>query len=168
MSGQFHAQAALPPGTHWIGGWAGTKAGLDVEGRKFLTLPGLELWPLGRPARSQSLYQLRYGSVARDGNCQTFPLNFWRGISLVLCPDVFQCFYYLVGFDVLKSRSIMRVVTLHSPETAQCFGQTYHFHLQGWAVGHASNHKLSLLPVHAALGRMALSGLNSVTTLTAV
>jgi hypothetical protein len=32
----------------------------DVEKRKFLTLPELELRPLGRPARSQSLYRLRY------------------------------------------------------------------------------------------------------------
>jgi hypothetical protein len=40
------------PGTHWIGGWVGLRAGLDdVEKRKFLTLPGLELRPLGRPAR---------------------------------------------------------------------------------------------------------------------
>jgi hypothetical protein len=37
------------------------RAGLDdVEKRKFLTLPGLELRHLGRPARSQSLYRLRY------------------------------------------------------------------------------------------------------------
>jgi hypothetical protein len=37
------------------------KAGLDVlEERKFLTLPGFELQSLGRPARSQSLYRLRY------------------------------------------------------------------------------------------------------------
>jgi hypothetical protein len=37
------------------------RAGLDdVEKRKFLTLPGLELRPLRRPARSQSLYRLRY------------------------------------------------------------------------------------------------------------
>jgi hypothetical protein len=37
------------------------RAGLyDVEKRKFLTLLGLELRPLGRPARSQSLYQLPY------------------------------------------------------------------------------------------------------------
>jgi hypothetical protein len=36
-------------------------AGLDdVEKKKFLTLPGLELRPLGRPARSQSLFRLRY------------------------------------------------------------------------------------------------------------
>jgi hypothetical protein len=51
--------------THWIGGWVGPRAGLDdVEKRKFLTLPGLELRPLGLPARSQSLYRLRYpGSI---------------------------------------------------------------------------------------------------------
>jgi hypothetical protein len=32
----------------------------DEEKRKILTLPGLEFRPLGRPARSQSLYRLRY------------------------------------------------------------------------------------------------------------
>jgi hypothetical protein len=37
------------------------RAGLDdMEKRKFLTLPGLELRLLGRPAPSQSLYRLRY------------------------------------------------------------------------------------------------------------
>jgi hypothetical protein len=41
------------PGTHWIGGWVDPRAGMDnVEKRKFLTLPGLELRPLGHPARS--------------------------------------------------------------------------------------------------------------------
>jgi hypothetical protein len=49
------------PGTLWIGGWVDPRAGLDdVEKRKFLTLPGLELRPLGRPARSQLLYRLSY------------------------------------------------------------------------------------------------------------
>jgi hypothetical protein len=66
MSGQLQAPAALPPterapGTHWIGGGVGPKAGLDdMEERKFLPILGLELRPLGRPARSQSLYRLRY------------------------------------------------------------------------------------------------------------
>jgi hypothetical protein len=32
----------------------------DVEKRKFLILQGLKLRPLGRPARSQSLYRLSY------------------------------------------------------------------------------------------------------------
>jgi hypothetical protein len=56
------------PGTHWIGGWVGPRAGLDdVEKRKFLTLPGLELRLLGRPARSQSLYRLLYpGSLVNN------------------------------------------------------------------------------------------------------
>jgi hypothetical protein len=44
-----------------IGGWVGPRFGLDdVEKRKFLTLPELELRPLGRPASSQSLYRLLY------------------------------------------------------------------------------------------------------------
>jgi hypothetical protein len=51
-----------PPGTHWIGGWVNPRAGLDdVEKKQFLTLPGLELRPLGHPARSQSLYRLVRG-----------------------------------------------------------------------------------------------------------
>jgi hypothetical protein len=41
------------PGAHWIGGWVDLRAGLDyLEKRKYLTLSGLELRPLGRPARS--------------------------------------------------------------------------------------------------------------------
>jgi hypothetical protein len=37
------------------------RAGLeDAEKKKFLTLPGLELRTFGPPARSQSLYRLRY------------------------------------------------------------------------------------------------------------
>jgi hypothetical protein len=49
------------PGTHCMGGWMDPRAGLDeLEKREFLTLPGLELRPFGRPARSQSLYRLHY------------------------------------------------------------------------------------------------------------
>jgi hypothetical protein len=49
------------PGTQWIGGCVGTRAGLyAAEKRKCLTLLGLELQPLGRPASSQSVYRLRY------------------------------------------------------------------------------------------------------------
>jgi hypothetical protein len=52
------------PSTHWTGGWVDPKAGLDdMEKRKFLILPGLELRPLGCPARSQSLYRLCYPSL---------------------------------------------------------------------------------------------------------
>jgi hypothetical protein len=41
------------PGIYWVGGWVDPSAGLDgVEKRTFLTLPGLELRSLGRPAHS--------------------------------------------------------------------------------------------------------------------
>jgi hypothetical protein len=49
------------PVTHWIGGWVDLRAGVhDMEQRKMLTLPGLELRPLSHPARSKSLYRLSY------------------------------------------------------------------------------------------------------------
>jgi hypothetical protein len=77
-------------GIPWIGGWVGSGARLDdVEKWKFLTLPGLELRLLGRPARSQSIYRLihspglsegKYENVNQDGRFQVgvqvrFPWN---------------------------------------------------------------------------------------------
>jgi hypothetical protein len=48
-------------GTRWTGGWVGPRTGLDdMEKRKFLILPGLELRPLDRSALNPSLYRLRY------------------------------------------------------------------------------------------------------------
>jgi hypothetical protein len=64
VSGQLHALATLSPGKE-----PPVSIGEEVEWtpesvwttwRKLFTLPGLELRPLGRPARSQSLYRLRY------------------------------------------------------------------------------------------------------------
>jgi hypothetical protein len=67
------------PGTHLIGGWMDPRAGLDdVEKRKFLTLPGLELRPLGRPARSRSLYRLRFPGSSFEGEREKLYLRFWR------------------------------------------------------------------------------------------
>jgi hypothetical protein len=61
-------------GSHCIGGWVGPRAGLDdVEKRKFLPPPGLELQALCRPARSQSLYRLRY-AVFYDTKCKIIPV----------------------------------------------------------------------------------------------
>jgi hypothetical protein len=49
------------PGTHWMRGLVDPRAGLDdVEKRKFLTLPGLKLQPLGYPTRNHSLYRRPY------------------------------------------------------------------------------------------------------------
>jgi hypothetical protein len=65
------------PGTRRIGGWVGSRTGLDdMEKRIFLSLRGLEIRPLGRLARSQSLSRLskNYNSIT----CYTFfgDLNF--------------------------------------------------------------------------------------------
>jgi hypothetical protein len=44
-----------------MGSWVVPRTGVDdVERTKSLPLPDLEFRPLGRPARSQSLYRLRY------------------------------------------------------------------------------------------------------------
>jgi hypothetical protein len=46
-----------------------TIAGLDdVEKRKFVTLTEIEVRPIGRLARSQSLYRLRYPGTVRISN----------------------------------------------------------------------------------------------------
>jgi hypothetical protein len=77
------------PGTHLIRRWVGPRADLDdIEKRKFLTLPGLELRPLGNPARSQSLHRLCYpGSLLttcslkvnrRFGRTYRLHLQDWR------------------------------------------------------------------------------------------
>jgi hypothetical protein len=52
-----------------------TRVGLDdVARRKILLLSGIELRPLGRPIRSQSLYRLRYpGSWAEK--CKGSKIN---------------------------------------------------------------------------------------------
>jgi hypothetical protein len=66
MNAQLHALAVLhqgeePPDTHQIGGWVGPRTSLDdLENRKLLIPPGLELRPLGHPVPNQSLYRLRY------------------------------------------------------------------------------------------------------------
>jgi hypothetical protein len=55
-----------PTGTYWIGGQLDARADLnDVKKKKFFTLPRLELRPLGRPVRSQSLRTWRPGFLTR-------------------------------------------------------------------------------------------------------
>jgi hypothetical protein len=97
VSGQLHAHGVLPPpqrerapGTHWIGGWAGLIACLDdVEKWKFVTLPGLELWPLSRPARSQSLYRLRCLPSFITFRCHEYTTNVSHKIwPCEICPDL--------------------------------------------------------------------------------
>jgi hypothetical protein len=72
------------PDSHCIGGWVDPRAALDdMQKWKFLTLPGLELRPLSRPSRCQSLYQLRYpGSTLRGRN--VVKVKFQAGLTSAL------------------------------------------------------------------------------------
>jgi hypothetical protein len=79
-------------GTHLIGGWVGPRAGLDdMKKKEFFTLPGLELRPLGRPARSHSLYRLRYpGSrlfSKTSQKCYQLCHLGWRTCGRFTCSD---------------------------------------------------------------------------------
>jgi hypothetical protein len=50
----------IAPSTQWVGGWVGSRRGLDhVEERKILSMLAFELPPLCHPARNQSLYYER-------------------------------------------------------------------------------------------------------------
>jgi hypothetical protein len=76
--GSASRSGSFTPGTHWIGGWVQPRAGLDDEEKtKFLTLPGLKLRFLGRPARSQSLYRLRYPGSLNQYVPQINCTGFW-------------------------------------------------------------------------------------------
>jgi hypothetical protein len=63
----------------------GPRTGLnDIERRKFLTLPGLQLRSLRRPARSQSLYLLRYPGSTR---CYIMFIFFLTRLYAVNCME---------------------------------------------------------------------------------
>jgi hypothetical protein len=57
----------------------------DVEKRKFLNLPELELRPLGRPARSQSLYRLRYLGFYHEDWCEH---NYFSALKMFIFPSI--------------------------------------------------------------------------------
>jgi hypothetical protein len=53
------------PGTQWIGGWVGPRAGMDdVENRKILILTGTRTSTPRSPSHSQSLYRLYYATCS--------------------------------------------------------------------------------------------------------
>jgi hypothetical protein len=67
VSGQLQDSATLPPShhrgtasdTHWAEGWVNPRAGEDAVLKRIISCPHLES-NRGRPAPSQSLYQLSY------------------------------------------------------------------------------------------------------------
>jgi hypothetical protein len=67
--GRFTPEPLYPLDRRWVG----PRAGLDdVEKRKILLQTGLKLRPLGRPARSQSLYRLSYPGSSRPARSSRY------------------------------------------------------------------------------------------------
>jgi hypothetical protein len=113
VSGQRHAPAVLyprgrTPGTHWIGGWVGPRAGLDAGARRKICPSGIEPQSPDRPARSQTLYCLSYRgssanvkyfslwSAARNGD------HFSTTILTQIAGDMGIPYTILVWWDVVS------------------------------------------------------------------
>jgi hypothetical protein len=89
----FIPHLLYPLGTHWLECWLGLRTGPDeVEKRNILPLPRLELRPLSRPARSQSLYWLRYPGVI----CGLWPKIWteWEAEVVIIRPHSSVDYYY--------------------------------------------------------------------------
>jgi hypothetical protein len=110
-------------GTHWIGGWEDPSTGLDdVQKRKFLTLTGLELRPLGCPDCSQSLYRLHYPSSQK---CHGGVRICYRHLkeSILLSKPIYG--------DQQKNIKLNRSGTLWNKEIIkQCKRAIYRVHLE--------------------------------------
>jgi hypothetical protein len=73
--------------------------------RKLLTLPGLELRPLGRPARSQLLYQL----------CLSLTAGNVSGCFNSRCPDLHNSLTYTASAEVHTQYSLREILALPKP-----------------------------------------------------
>jgi hypothetical protein len=85
------------PDNHWVRGRLGTKAGLDMERRKFLTLRGLKLRPLGRPTRMKYRYKF---------NMKLFTLTVILDFSTVCRLEVSSEKYKMSGSSGVSDRIV--------------------------------------------------------------
>jgi hypothetical protein len=118
VSDQLHVPATLPPeerapDTHWMGGWVGSIAILDVVVKREIPSPCRESNPntlIVQPV-AQSLYRLSYHGSSKK---MTFTL-FWTEVVLVL-KKVFNlrdCTECLTTEDCVLLPSLVYQVILH-------------------------------------------------------
>jgi hypothetical protein len=82
----------------------GPKAGLDdVEKRKFLILPELELRSFGCPARSQSLYGLRYPGCQTHFNVVMYRTSHWHMVWVANEVISFHGYSWIRNFCVCNN-----------------------------------------------------------------
>jgi hypothetical protein len=124
----------ITPGTPWTRGWVDPRAGLDdVKKKEFLTLPGLELRPLGAldsPARSESLYRLLYPVCLIRRGWGKFLANFrfqlsccsnrpqsnnslhWQGYTWSKLVDLLPTAWLFIEIILMTSNNIIKLAVL--------------------------------------------------------
>jgi hypothetical protein len=137
MSGQLHAPTNLPPGTHWIY-CLDPRADVDkVENRKFLTPPGLELQPNGRPASNQSLHRLSYLGFSPSYVYVIFPSTLVVILQLafgLLSKQTNQLTEFLINKGVCQLSALLLVSTysVARSKSARCKDVRIHFQFHYW------------------------------------
>jgi hypothetical protein len=120
VSGQLHTPCSFIPeetalGALWIGGWMSPRAGLVYMVKlKFLTLPGLKIWPLGSLDRSQ-LYckQSHTSQIAFCSHLRKTRQPFWSSGQSCWVQiwksgfhsRLYQIFWKVVGLERVYSAS---------------------------------------------------------------
>jgi hypothetical protein len=99
VSGQHHTLAMLypgerTPGTHWIGGWMGPRAGLDAGARRKILCLCRGSNP-DRPARNQTLYCLSYHGSSCHTNihlnhtvCKSVSKSIYCSLVCIICKQL--------------------------------------------------------------------------------
>jgi hypothetical protein len=110
------------PCAHWIGGWMDPRAGLDdTEKWKFLTLPGLGLWPFGRPTSSQSdispiWTEIKFNCQKCDVHFYTkFRLNLLSNIRVETCRQTVMVFRLCDFFHIFFSNEVKTFSPIFTP-----------------------------------------------------
>jgi hypothetical protein len=106
--------------THWIGSWVSLRSDLDdLEKRKFLALPRLELRPFHLPAHSQLVYWLYY------------PIS-----SLLYYTPTKSSLHFDISFAAFMTEpALYRLLTFHIPNLMSIFlslGHLFEESIQFW------------------------------------
>jgi hypothetical protein len=106
--GQRHAPAALPPGRRLVtlctGGWVGSWAGLDGCGKSHTPA---SIRSSDRPARSQSLYRLRFPGPL------CLVKAWWLIFNYILCLLPMKCAQLIRNVETVSARQIFRLDASH-------------------------------------------------------
>jgi len=131
VSGQFHAPAALPPrerapGTHWIGGLVGTRAGLDAVAKRKNLAPAWNLTLIVQQV-TWSLHRLSYPGSGLHV-CSVTSLR--RRISIILLFNSLDVYFSILCSLVGHTCHAFHIMISLALIECFCFAgrQVFHVH----------------------------------------